>query len=183
VLIYDRPIGDEGIRWRDLQAWWADLNGIPNNKKAKESLYRRLQSSLPPSSPPQSLLFRSYFKHFKNAIPILPALLPEVWLHWDPKTAWQRGRDALLRFRMDFLLLLPGGVRVVLEVDGRQHYSDSTGTGSPTKYADLVAADRNLKLSGYHVFRFSGAELDGTAGQDLAAKFYVAMLKQFHASA
>ncbi|GII32896.1 hypothetical protein [Planotetraspora mira] len=50
----------------------------------------------------------------------LPALLPEVWLHWDPKTVRARGTEALLRFRMDFLLLLSRGQRVVLEVDGRQ---------------------------------------------------------------
>ena len=46
---------------------------------------------------------------FGEAIPDLPALLPEVWLHWDPQTVSERGREALLRFRMDFLLLLPGG--------------------------------------------------------------------------
>jgi hypothetical protein len=22
VLVYDRPIGADGIRWRDLQTWW-----------------------------------------------------------------------------------------------------------------------------------------------------------------
>jgi hypothetical protein len=48
----------------------------------------------------------------------LPGLLPEVWLHWGPETAHDRGRDAaLLQFRMDFLLLLPHSQRVVLEVD------------------------------------------------------------------
>jgi hypothetical protein len=31
----------------------------------------------------------------------------EIWLDWDHKTARERGRDALLRFRLDFLLLLP----------------------------------------------------------------------------
>ncbi|MFB7225150.1 hypothetical protein [Streptomyces sp. NPDC056227] len=29
-----------------------------------------------------------------------PALLPEVWLHWDPKTVEERGPEALLRSRM-----------------------------------------------------------------------------------
>ena len=24
VLVYDRPIGPGGVRWRDLQAWWKD---------------------------------------------------------------------------------------------------------------------------------------------------------------
>lgn len=86
-------------------------------------------------------------------MPGLPALLPEVWLHWDPKTVRQRGPEALLRFRMDFLLLLPGGQRVVLEVDGRQHYS-TNGRPDSTKYAAGMRGDRDLKLSGYEVFRF-----------------------------
>jgi hypothetical protein len=54
-------------------------------------------------------------------------LLPEVWLHWDYETARERGRDALLRFRMDFLLLLPHGQRVVLEVDGSHQYASPDG--------------------------------------------------------
>ncbi len=86
VLVYDRPIRTEGLTWDDLQAWWADLTNIPNDKTAKNTLYRRLLASLPDNSPPQRLLFESYFKRFKTAIPGLPALLPEVWLHWDSKT-------------------------------------------------------------------------------------------------
>ena len=59
-------------------------------------------------------------------MPDLPALLPEVWLHWDPKTVAERGPNALLRFRMDFLLLLPAGARIVVEVDGKYHYADQS---------------------------------------------------------
>ena len=38
-----------------------------------------------------------------SAVPALPALLPEVWLHWDPKTVRERGTAALLGHRMDNL--------------------------------------------------------------------------------
>jgi very-short-patch-repair endonuclease len=54
---------------------------------------------------------------------------------------------------MDFLLLLPQGRRVVLEVDGAHHYA---GSGN---YTAGVRGDRDLKLSGYEVFRFSSTEL------------------------
>lgn len=67
-------------------------------------------------------------------MPDLPALPPEVWLHWDPKTVAERGPRALLTHRMDFLLLLQGGGRVVIEVDGAQHYSDATGRADPRQY-------------------------------------------------
>jgi hypothetical protein len=81
VLIYDRQMAPEGMSWKDLQAWWETSSGLAG-EEAKKSLYKRLLGCLPDNSPPQRLLFESYFKHFKHAIPRLPALLPEVWLHW-----------------------------------------------------------------------------------------------------
>ncbi len=89
-----------------------------------------------------------------------PALVPQVWLHYDPKASWQRdGVPPLVRQRMDFLLLLPGRRRVVLEVDGTQHFADADGRASPTRYAEMVRADRELQLAGYEVYHFGGAEL------------------------
>ncbi len=179
VLIYDRPIGDEGVRWFDLQDWWAESNKIDQPDIAKSTLYRRLKASLPENSPPQTLLFESYFRQYGAAIPNLPALLPEVWLHWDPRTVKQRGCDALVRFRMDFLLLLPHGVRIVLEVDGKQHYSNANGMADTERYAEMVAADRDLKLAGYHVFRFGAAELIGESASIVAKRFYERLFKYF----
>ncbi|GAB2962006.1 hypothetical protein LWP59_34645 [Amycolatopsis acidiphila] len=158
VLVYDRPIGSDGLRWRDLQAWWKDSRDLKTDADAKRTLYSRLQDCLPASSPPQRNLYRLYHSVFGADVPNLPALLPEVWLHWDPKTIQARGRDALLRFRMDFLLLLPHGHRVVLEVDGKRHYS-TDGRADAALYATNMRADRDLKLGGYEVFRFGADEL------------------------
>ena len=158
VLVYDRPIGADGLRWNDLQLWWAQTNAIADETEAKTSLYQRLLACLPDSSPPQNRLFRAYFKAFKQAIPGLPVLLPEVWLHWDPRTVRERGVRALLSHRMDFLLLVPGGVRVVIEVDGQQHYA-SNDRADPHRYAKMAAADRELKLARYEVYRFGAVEL------------------------
>jgi AbiJ N-terminal domain 3 len=165
VLVYDRPVGSSGLRWCDLMSWWMDDREISSAVHAKRTLYQRLKGSIPANSPPQIALFVAYHKVFGAAIPSLPALLPEVWLHWDPKTVQQRGREALLRFRMDFLLLLPNRLRVVVEVDGMTHYASSDGRPSPTRYAENMRADRELKLSGYEVFRFGASEL---ASVDLA---------------
>lgn len=179
VLVYDRPIGFDGLRWRDLQSWWAATQRIEEESQAKLTLYRRLKESLPESSPPQLLLFDSFYTGYGKAVPDLPALLPEVWLHWDPKTVRERGPDALLRFRMDFLLLLPQGVRVVLEVDGRQHYANDDGRADPSLYAKMVEADRELKLSGYEVFRFGGAELQGDSARPMVKNFFDALFKRY----
>ena len=57
----------------------------------------------------------------------IPALIPQVYLHYDPYN--QRTRRSLssgtplARQRMDFLLLFSDRQRVVIEVDGKQHYA------------------------------------------------------------
>lgn len=172
VLVYDRPLGSDPLLWRDLQAWWSEVRQIPDQERAKKTLYRRLQASLPRNSPPQRALFDGFYGGYGRAVPELPALLPEVWLHWDPKTVRERGPDALLRFRMDFLLLLPGGVRVVVEVDGKHHYADEAGRADVNRYGAMMAADRDLRLSGYEVFRFGAAELLGPEARGVVKRFF-----------
>ena len=125
------------------------------------------------------MLFEAFFTGFRSAVPNLPALLPEVWLHWDPRTVKERGRDALLRFRMDFLLLLPNGVRVVIEVDGKQHYADVSGRADVQRYAHMVGADRELKLAGYEVFRFGAAELQAQSAKADVRAFFEALFKRY----
>lgn len=179
VLVYDLPLGSDGLCWRELQEWWAELNQETDSNRAKISLYRRLQQSLPDSSPPQKLLFEAFFRGFAPSVPDLPALLPEVWLHWDPKTVAERGAQALLNHRMDFLMLLPAGGRVVIEVDGIQHYSDNGRLASTRKYSQLVASDRKLKLAGYDVYRFSGAELIGENALDRIKNFFISLFTRY----
>jgi very-short-patch-repair endonuclease len=181
VLVYDRQITSDGIRWRDLQEWWKDTQHLTDDDQAKASLYQRLISCLPSSSPPQRNLYDLYHKIHGSAVPGLPALLPEVWLHWDHKTARERGREALLRHRMDFLLLLPHGQRVVLEVDGSHHYASPDGKRpDAAKYAAGMRADRDLKLSGYEVFRFGATELqDSKSARDLLQSFFVDLYRRF----
>lgn len=178
VLVYDRPISSDGITWDDLLSWWKSREGITEDGEAKKSLYRRLLASLPGSSPPQRLLFDTYHREFGKRLPKFPALLPEVWLHWDPQTVRNRGAQALARSRMDFLMLLRHNVRLVIEVDGKQHYSVND-VPSPKLYSEMVAADRELKLDGYHVFRFGGLELNGEQGVANVTKFFEAVFRKF----
>ncbi len=179
VLIYDRPIGIEGLTWSNLQLWWEETTKAANSEAAKKSLYKRLRESLPPNSPPQLMLFNAYYSGFGKAIPHLPALIPEVWLHWDPLTVKERGREALLRFRMDFLLLLPQGIRIVVEVDGKHHYADDVGRADVVRYAQMVAADRELKLAGYHIFRFGAHELLGDSAEATVKLFFESLFRKY----
>jgi very-short-patch-repair endonuclease len=158
-LIYDRPLPEAGLTWAALVNWWAaDVLQEGNLDLAQRHLYQRLTMSL--ARPPEKLLFRTYADRFV-ADSGVPALLPQVYLHYDPyvRRYPQERPGSVIRQRMDFLLLLPQRRRVVLEVDGRHHYASSNGQADPHKYATMVAEDRGLRLVGYEVFRFGGAEL------------------------
>lgn len=99
-------------------------------------------------------------------------------MHWDPKTISERGAQALLNHRMDFLMLFPTGGRVVIEIDGIQHYADDMHRASRSKYADLVAGDRSLKLAGYEVYRFAGIELQRDDVSSKVKVFFNALFKR-----
>jgi very-short-patch-repair endonuclease len=165
-LVYDEPIGDEGLRWMTLVAWWAARERLdPANASTRTHLGERLIKSL--GSEPERRLFKAYFKILRSRFgDALPALIPQVYLHYDPITLRElRARGEDRRFdaqRMDFLLLLPHSARVVVEIDGQQHYStglDASAKPSPEEYGRTVRADRNLRLGGYEVYRFGGHEL------------------------
>ncbi|MNC42208.1 hypothetical protein D3C75_910160 [compost metagenome] len=94
----------------------------------------------------------------------------------------------LLRERMDFLLLLEHGVRVVIEIDGQHHYAID-GKPAPARYAAMVAEDRRLRLMRYEVYRFGGGEFNdtlqrhgsvevGDQSRALAVRFFKALFAQ-----
>ncbi|MEW9267864.1 hypothetical protein AB1207_24250 [Kineococcus endophyticus] len=182
VLRYDEPVGTDGFTGAHLLQWWLrrpDQAGR-NEREAKANLWRRLRASLPVNSPPQRALFEIYHDLYARTTTDANffALLPEVWVHWDPRTKSQRGAAALQTHRMDFLMLLPGNARIVIEVDGRQHYSDGDRP-SPERYAATVRGGRQLQLSGYHVHRFGGAELIGEHARLTVQEFFDALLQQW----
>ncbi len=174
-LVYDRPVGDSGLSWRELVHWWTDLTDQTDEVAAATSLYDRLRSSVQKSnSPPEEILFRAYGHLYNDVGPDLPALIPQVYLHLDPRTAKTAG-DAFTRQRMDFLLLLPRRHRVVIEVDGQHHYSIN-GQPSPPRYAAMMSADRELRLKGYEVYRFGGSEFAAPDARLMLTNFFHRLL-------
>lgn len=171
-LVYDKPILSEGLLWKDLIIWWKEISTKNKSEiEIERDLYKRLFKSL--DSEPEQLLFHVYFEKFRSVLDNkLPALIPQVYLHYDPYTMKQlQGQKRLPRQRMDFLLLLPNRERVVIEVDGKQHYSDGI-IANVNKYAEMVSADRELKLKGYEVYRFGGAELIKGIGENIVEAFF-----------
>lgn len=108
----------------------------------------------------------------------LPALVPQVYLHYDPKTFNElKEIKRPPRQRMDFLILFSNSERVVIEVDGQQHYADGD-KASPQKYSEMVAEDRKLRLQAYEVYRFGGHELNQTNSKDLITTFFEQLFKK-----
>lgn len=158
-LVYDRPLSERGLPWSALVDWWAQHHLKESNlDAAARHLWQRLSASL--DSDAERLLFTTYTKRYGQD-PDTLALLPQVWLHYDPylRPRQQLRPGSVIRQRMDFLLLMPGRRRIVLEVDGRHHYAGDDGRADPQRYATMVTEDRRLRLTGYEVYRFGGAEL------------------------
>lgn len=164
------------MTWDELQAWWEERTG-ESADAAKSSLWKRLLDTLPKNSPPQRKLFEGYHALYGGQVGFA-ALLPEVWLHWGPRTRRARGENAFLNQRLDFMIFLPEHRRVVLEVDGKQHYSTPDGEASPAVYTRTTRGDRDLRLSGYEVYRFSGHELLGDRARATVTEFFDRLLHQ-----
>ena len=171
VLIYDLPLPASGqFLWKDLLAWWRNRENIADEVAAKNTLYLRLlQSVKTTGSPGELAIFRSYYERYGPGLgQSLPVLIPQVYLHYDPYTKRERGDEQFLtRQRMDFLLMLENGIRIVLEVDGQHHYStedrsSKSFVADPKKYAVGAREDRRLRLLGYEVYRFGASEFSDT---------------------
>ena len=154
-LFYDLPISDKGLSYNDLVVWWNNGNEKYELKDEKE-LVNRLKLSL--DSEPEEFFLRTYYNYlYKIKNKNLPALIPQVYCHYDPKSAKMRNGNIYVHQRMDFLMLISSNRRIIIEIDGKQHYSENN-IASPKLYAQMVEDDRKLKLYGYDVFRFGGFE-------------------------
>ncbi|NJL68214.1 MAG: hypothetical protein HC786_13350 [Richelia sp. CSU_2_1] len=163
-LVYDRPPPAGNLTWTKLVEWWCKQTNKPSNdEETRREFGERLQASL--QSEAERVFFATYFRVFKPILgDDLPALLPQVYLHYDPRSLSERSKQVLVRQRMDFLMLLANATRIVIEIDGIQHYSEDKNSegkrlASPSRYAEMVAEDRRIRNLGYEVYRFGGAEI------------------------
>lgn len=178
-LVYDRSISSSGLAWKELVAWWGNtLNSELSDIELHRSLYFRLFSCL--DSKPEKQLFRTFYRLFANVIfdSNVPALIPQVYLHYDPYTFKElHAQKRLSRQRMDFLILFSSRERVVIEVDGIQHYSNNN-QADVKKYSEMVAADRELRLNGYEIYRFGGYEFQTTEYETILSNFFIKLFKK-----
>jgi hypothetical protein len=180
-LVYDRPTSDDGVLWSELAAWWHSehCDSGTTLDAARRSLGRRLRQSL--CSDAERSLFDCFFRCFRPILgDSLPALIPQVYLHYDPAiVAKLRHRPGMLRQRMDFLMLLPHKARIIIEVDGQHHFTEE-GNPSLVSYSKMVSADRDLRLLNYDVYRFGANELVGPAHQEIISEFFGKLFDKHH---
>lgn len=177
-LVFDQPLPADGLRFSHLIKWWRTREQLDDSIGDREvgwALHARLRASLG-NNQAELAVFDAYAARYKGSLDT-PVLIPQVYLHYDPQTQTARHRrgevDApLARQRMDFLLLFSDRHRVVLEVDGRQHYAKDDGYADPKLYAQMVAEDRRLRLTGYEIYRFGGAELLDTNALQMLTTFF-----------
>lgn len=178
ILVYDNLIDPNiGLSWRELLDWWMKREKMTDEEAANRSLYTRLRETC---NVPEAIILDTYGHILKEYGFEIPAIIPQIYLHFDPITARKKGESRpLFRQRMDFLLLMPNRVRVVIELDGVQHYSDANGKADVKLYAKTMEEDRKLRLRGYQVFRFGGADfVDKEQSKVMMRSFFIELLSQ-----
>ncbi len=152
-LVYDREI-NQGVSMRELNEWYLEIYG------AEPKLSSRLKKDL---NEMEKEVISFYFKYINGDLS-KPAIFPQVYLHYDPKTIKKiitdyNGKKRVNFQRMDFLILY-NGKRVVIEIDGKEHFTQKgKDEYDIQKYSDQVAYDRKMKFLGYDIFRIGGKEL------------------------
>lgn len=182
-LIYDRPIPHNGLLWSELVEWFAEKNDVVDN--VENRLLRRLCDSLDDSfkvagakSGPETWMMQAYYELMKACGKDFPALLPQVYLYYDPLTKTERGYKLFEHQKMDFLMIISNRNRVVIEIDGKQHYAEGD-KASPRLYSEMVKAQREMSLYGYDVYRFGGYEFINAAESDSIKQELLKKLKEF----
>ncbi|MGX1907681.1 hypothetical protein ACWIID_02275 [Streptomyces phaeochromogenes] len=181
-LKYDRPIPVVGLTVTDVLDWWKHRDGIYSLSPVAQlqRLKTQLEGSCSPKSPPERHLLRVYWEFAKTrGFNTTPAILPQVYLHYDPIAQKDRdrqnGRVIPVQVR-DFMLFAPGGRRIILEIDGKEHYSVGDEP-APKEYAKMTKEDRRLRLQGYEVYRFGGYEFQDRQEPDkMLMEFFAALL-------
>lgn len=175
ALVYEDGIPADGISWERICDWYKNEAAEETEKKLVKRFYECLDSDA------EKLFFKAYILFMKEVGKNIPALIPQVYLYYDPKIQSQRELKIFEHQKMDFMMIIGPSQRVVIEIDGQQHYADDgiapsaqyKHYASPIRYAEMMKAHREMSLAGYDVYRFGGRELwigGGVSEEDIIAR-------------
>lgn len=184
-LVYNRSIPSSGVMWNDLVEWYVAENNLTDDQNPEVAFITRLCDCLDISfkangakAGPETWVLQAYY-NLKNELGIdLPALIPQVYLYYDPQTLKQRGYKLFEHQKMDFLMIFSHKDRIVIEIDGKQHYAEGS-IASPKLYSEMVRAHREMSLLGYDVYRFGGYEFMGADADETVKNKVLDNIKQF----
>lgn len=184
-LVYNRSIPSSGVMWNDLVEWYAAENNLTDDQNPEVAFITRLCDCLDISfkangakAGPETWMLQAYYNLKKELGIDLPALIPQVYLYYDPQTLKQRGYKLFEHQKMDFLMIFSHKDRIVIEIDGKQHYAEGS-TASPKLYSEMVRAHREMSLLGYDVYRFGGYEFMGADADETVKNKVLESIKQF----
>ena len=171
--------------WNDLVEWYATEHNLTDIQNPEKVFISRLCDCLDTSykakgakTGPETWMLQAYYDLKKELGIDLPALIPQVYLYYDPQTIQQRGYKLFEHQKMDFLMIFSHRDRIVIEIDGKQHYAEGS-TASPKLYSQMVRAHREMSLYGYDVYRFGGYEFFGADTDETVKNNVLENLKQF----
>lgn len=188
ALIYDQGIPANGITWELLVNWY-ELLDVDNTEEQMEQLFCNCLDSKP-----EKIFYKAYISYLKLHGKHIPALIPQVYMYYDPKTQKQRELKIFEHQKMDFMMIISPLQRVVFEIDGQQHYAEdelAPGTqykhyASPARYAEMMRTHREMTLAGYDVYRFGGKEFlanDHISEEDIISNlslFFNRLFEKYH---
>lgn len=96
-LIFDKEIPEKGLFWQDMVDWYAEKYNLSHN--VEEAYVKRLKEAIGESSPPEQLFFDAYIELKNEMVCQIPALIPQVYLYYDPLTKQQRGWKKYLNIK------------------------------------------------------------------------------------
>jgi hypothetical protein len=166
-LVYDRPITGDGLLWSELVAWWSEVT--PGNNAA--NLGARLQESLASKRRAQAL------RHLVQALSVRPwrgaACAPAPSLSsLRPRCRQNVAPSPSASASAHGLLAPPARASAHRAVDDGQHHFSEDGRPSLKVYADMVSADRELRLAGYEGYRFGANKLVGEGAEPKIIDFF-----------
>ena len=156
----------DGLLWSELVAWWSEVT--PGNNAA--NLGARLQEAL--ASNAERKLFATYFKTYRvrprrgiarAPAPGLPSLRSRCRQNIAPSPSASASAHGLPAPPARPPTHRAGGGRAAPLLGERPSLVED--------YADMVSADRELRLAGYEVYRFGANELVGEGAEATDRRF------------
>lgn len=148
MLVYDQEIGDS-LLYKEFNDWW--------KRNSKKYCWYETKKQLQEKERVVQNFYKANYCAENH-----PVLIPQVYLHFDPKSKEERKKckfsESLIFQRMDFLIIYKGK-RIVIEIDGYSHLM-TNGKIDMEKYSQQLEYDRTMKFLGYDIFRICNCELE-----------------------